>query len=491
MVIRPPAYPIEAPRPTLVAEMLGTVATSDRSAIILAAAIDAAVSLCTSAIARVRRHDGTAGPVFSFDLLVSPTGAGKTHQDRKVKPPINEFIDEHSAVTADELSYQESESISHKAKVQRLANKIGNDFVEGVDVTSEKDRLKTLIADAPTVRTMPDWLYDEVTMQALLRGLHNFPVAALWVDDADFTLNMMARQGLSLIAKLWDEGTLSHNRVANGRMNIHAAFTMYLTIQNEIYADFLAKHGKRFITMGVAGRCLPYVVTPEMMYSENIDDSISDNGIRERLAARVKELLAKSVVNATNGLDKLPVLELTEEAKDVHKEFRRKVQATLRGPEWADCTGFVAKMPDHVIRLAARWHLFEGLDGDLSGEYLRAAIQVVEGYHLPTYQFLHAKPPRERQEAQDADLLLGVLHDAVRHGRSPTRSELMNLAFNAGISSASRFGGALGLLGAEKKVEVSRNGRVHLNLPNRAQRSPDAPHRIVLAPNMDGRFDEM
>jgi hypothetical protein len=86
-------------------------------------------------------------------------------------------------------------------------------------------------------------------------------------------------------------------------MNIHAVFTMYLTIQNEIYADFLVKNEKRFITMGGAGRCLLYIVTPEMMYSENIDDSVNDNGIRERFAAHVKELLAKSAVNATNGID--------------------------------------------------------------------------------------------------------------------------------------------------------------------------------------------
>jgi hypothetical protein len=151
MVIRPRAYAIEA-LCALVAKMLDTVDTSDRCTIILAAAIDAAVSLCISAIARVRRHNGSAGPVFGFGLLVSPTGAGKTNQDREVKPRIKEFINEQGAVTADELSYQEGESISHKAKVQRLANKIGNDLVEGVDVTSEKNR-KTLITDAPTVKT--------------------------------------------------------------------------------------------------------------------------------------------------------------------------------------------------------------------------------------------------------------------------------------------------------------------------------------------------
>jgi hypothetical protein len=461
-----PVYPVEAVRPKVLAEMLTKFGNTPRRGILLAAAIDAAVSLCTSAIARVRREDGTASPIFDYGLLVSPTGAGKTHQDRRVKPSIKDFIDERSAVAADEMIHQESLDISHKSKIKHLGNKIGKDFVEGADVTNEEIRLRQLIAKTPKSQTMPDWLYEETTLQALLRGLHNFPVAALWVDDAAYVLDALIRQALSIIAKLWDEGTLAHNRVVNGRMNIHSSFTMYLTIQNEIYADFLAKSGKKFVASGVAGRFLPYVVTADMMGDDNIDDSADDNGVGEGFAKCAQELLGHEVINAKTGLAKLPVLELSEPAKIKRSGFRRQVQEMLRNPELADCTGFVAKMPDHVLRLAARWHLFERVNGDLSAEYLESAIEVVLTYHLPVYRLLHTKPQHARNEVRDAQLLLDILCDSRRYERLLPRAELRNLAYNVGISTNNRFENALGLLGSEGKIHVSPKGRIHLVLPN-------------------------
>jgi hypothetical protein len=488
MRLKPQSYPVELVRPTVLAEMLAVFGNTTRRAILLAAALDAAVSLCTSANARVRREDGTAGPVFDFGLLVSPTGAGKSHQDRRVKPAIKSFIEQHSAVSAEQLSRLECQNITQKSKERQLGSKIGKDFVDELDVTNDEERLTQLIASRPKDKSMPDWLFEETTLQALLRGVHNFPVAAVWVDDAAHLLESLIRQALSIVAKLWDDGTLAHNRV-KGRMRICTAITFYLTVQNEIYADFLVKNGKKLVASGVAGRFMPYVVTADMMGDDHSDDLTDENGVGERFAKRVHELLAQAVINAENGLTDLPVLELSDGAKLMLTEFRRKAQGRLREPEYADSTGFVAKMPDHALRLAARWHLFEGIQGELSQEYLADAIGVVTEYHLPTYRLLHTKPQHDRDEVRHAQALLDILYDH-RGNRPLLRTELRNLALNKGISSVAAFENALGLLGADGKVYISAKGYVRLELPHHApvgQYSPpllrNGPERYV-PPNM-------
>jgi len=468
--------------PGLVGDMLKPVQSVQKDLILRAASLNPTTSLAACALGWVRRLDGSKSPVCDMSLALANSGAGKSTHLRHVLSPTEDVIARLRRDMAEEQRQQDIKTLIWKKKLSATERMIQRDYDgNDADIEAHEARLVTLYEEKPKALQMPDFLYRDTTVQAALHGASQFPIVGLLDDEGGRTLGALRPRDFHSLATLWDGGLLPHNRVRGGRMEILAFFTMFLAVQNEVYIEFLARRGKLQKASGQAARTLYYWVPKDWATRDvaHADLSLPDD-LHARYAARINELFDQAMRNVRAGLDTIPVKELSPKAKGTAQALHRQYQEMMRDPAYAECVDFLAKQLDHVTRMAAKWHIFEGREGDISVEYVEAAAETLR-YHLDVFRLLHAQPPRERMEASDAERLLIVVRDACRD-RPPMRNELMNLALNAGISSSARFSNALGLLGQEGKVEITRRG--HVRLPSRSASRPHA-----LPPNMDGRFD--
>ncbi|CAG4910208.1 DUF3987 domain-containing protein [Paraburkholderia saeva] len=488
-----PIYP-NGVIPGLLGQLHDRYGDTPKDAALLGSCLHGAGAIAASGVARCRRDDdGEEMVINGVHAPVAGSGTGKSVHYRRATNPIKAWEQKQHESTREEKVHKEVEGHAWDSRFGAVKKKIGHEHVNGGDAEAYKQELLKLICNKPEEDAESALMQSDSTSQALVHAFKRFPVGALATSEGGSIFERMRPGDFPLINSMLDGETVTHSRVKTGTMKIHPNFSILLPVQNETFVDFLAQHGTKYETSGLGPRSHYAYVSPAWIGTEIIrEETDADRDLIRRYATRVHELLDTMVANVRRGMTGLPVKELSPKAKAHLGQLRRQNRELIESGEYAVCSRFIAKQGDHVTRMAALWHVFEGREGDVSCEYVEAAAEILQ-YHLDVYRLLHAKPPRERQEANDADLLLGVLQDAIRYGRPPTRPELMNLALNAGISSASRFGNALGLLGSEKKVEVSRTGRVHLVLPNQPQHAPDTARRIAgpIRRAMAGRFDAM
>lgn len=475
-----PSYTNHAPG--LIGDMLEQAQAVQKDLILRAASLNATTSLAASPLGWVRRLDGSKSPVCDMTFAFANSGAGKSTHLRHVLSPIEDVSVRLRRDMAEDQRRQEIKALVWNKKLKATERMILRDYDgKDADIEAHEARLVTLYEKKPDAPLKPNFLYRDTTVQAALHGASQFPIVALLDDEGGRTLDVLRPKDFHSLATLWDGGLLPHNRVQGGRMEIRALFTMFLAVQNDVYTEFLARRGKLLKASGLSARILGYWVAKDWSNGDAVHVDLNLHGdMHARYEARINALFEQAILNVRAGLDTIPVKELAPKAKDTAQALHRQYLEMMRDPAYAECVDFLAKQLDHVTRMAAKWHIFEGREGDVSVEYVEAAAETLR-YHLDVYRQLHAQPPRERMEASDAERLLTVVQDACRD-RSPSRSELMNLAINAGISSSTRFSNALGLLGQEGKVEITRRG--HVRLP---PRSATQPH--VMPSRWDGRFD--
>lgn len=485
-----PIYPNVAPG--LTGCMLARFGDTPKDAAGLGPQLQGAIALGASGFAKVK-HDSYGHHLALCGAygVIAAASSGKSHHSRMALRPIQEFGDAARRTAREERLKQRTNRDIWASVYGATKNRIGLEFVNGGNAKGHVRTLRKLARKEPALPVELGLMMTDTTRTALIKQLSLYPVGGLITPEGGQVFDKWRSDDFPAINTALENEPLALNRVKDGLVQADPYLTVMLPVQDTKFNAFLACLGAQFFGSGLGWRFLLSLIPKSWVGTEtNRPLTDEDLALLQRHHDRSYALLDAMHASVRAGLQNMRVKVLNPAAKSTMVVFRRQLRELDRSGQYAACASFIGKMPDHVLRMAGQWAVFENIEGDIPAEYIEAAIEVVT-YHLHVHRLIQAKPSRERLEAHDADLLLGVLNDAARYGRPPTRSELMNLALNAGISSASRFGNALGLLGVEKKVEVSRSGRVHLILPNLAQRPANASPRGALPPHMDGRFDEM
>ncbi|CAB3790891.1 DUF3987 domain-containing protein [Paraburkholderia fynbosensis] len=485
-------YPNAAPG--LLGRMLARFGDTHKDAAGLGPQMQGMIALGASGIAKVEHdYDGHQLSLCSAHGVIAAASSGKSYHSRIALRSAQTFRDAIRKTMREERLTRRTERDIWISKYSATKSKVGLEFANGGDAIGHVQTLHDLARDEPALPVEMALTMTDTTRTALIKQLSLCPVGGLITPEGGQVFDKWRSDDFPTVNSALENEPLALNRVKDGLIQADPYLTIMLPVQDTKFNEFLARHGAQFFGSGLGWRFL-FSIIPESWVGTETNRPLTDEDLAllKCYHDRSYALLGMMDASVRAGLSNMGVKVLNQAAKSRMAEYRRQLRELDRCGQYAACSSFIGKMPDHVLRMAGQWAVFEDVEGDIPAEYIEAAIQVVM-YHLNVHRLLQAKPPRERQEANDADLLLGVLHDAIRYGRPPTRSELMNLALNAGISSAARFGNALGLLGSEKKVEVSRTGRVNLVLSNQAQRAPDTTRRIVspIPRNMDGRFDAM
>lgn len=474
--------------------MLARFGDTPKDAAGLGPQIQGAIAVAVAGITKVEHDDNYDHhlSLCSAHGVIAAASSGKSHHHRTAFSSVQRFRDTIRKTMGEERLVKRTERDIWASKYSATKSKVGLEFVSGGDVIGHVQTLHDLARSEPALPVELALTMTDTTRTALIKQLSLYPVGGLITAEGGQVFDNWRPDDFGTVNSALENESISLNRVKYGLVQVNPYLTIMLAVQGTKFNEFLARAGTQFFGSGLGWRFLLSLI-PESWVGTETDRPLTDDdrALLRRYHDRIYTLLCMMDAHVRAGLPNMRVKALKQAAKKVMAEFRRQLRELDRSDQYADCSSFIGKMPDHVLRMAGQWAVFEDIEGDVPAEYIEAAVQVVR-YHLDVHHLLQAKPARERQETIDAQLLLDILHEA-RRDRSPTRAQLSNLAFNAGISTAARFGNALGLLGSEKKIEVSRTGRVYLTLPNQAERAPDATRRVAgpILHSLAGRFDAL
>ncbi|TCK97138.1 DUF3987 domain-containing protein [Paraburkholderia sp. BL9I2N2] len=297
-------------------------------------------------------------------------------------------------------------------------------------------------------------LLEDATREAIVKDLHEWPVAGLLTDEAGM-LKSLLRDAPTLV-KLLDGSPLRSARISTGRIALLGQrFSMLLMEQPEIFEETKLLLGASKGGVGLVNRF--FVVASTDFCAENSPHSVTLSGdVAQMYDTRVQELLGMLFEHVEQGNPVRPTVKLSVEASrclvDVDHEARRK---SMPGSPWSFIAEYILRHAERVLRLAGVFHVFEhGSRGEIALDTLQRAESFGNWYVESFAQIFHEEPKPTKAEVDADELGNAFVQMWLSKGIWMLRqSELRTWALNLGLTST-RFTRALAVLCKQGRVGV-------------------------------------
>lgn len=303
---------------------------------------------------------------------------------------------------------------------------------------------------------------EDLTREALIRHLHEWPIAALFTDEAEQVKSLLCN-GASTVAKCLDGDPIYHARVGDGRLRVEGQLLlMFLMAQPNVYESMKSSlsSGKGGVGIGnrmywAYGQALPPGARPDrVQLSEDVG---------QQYCNLVESLMTRAIALAQKKKER-PTLRLSPDAcrylLGLNEELR---QIQGHSHHWLHAGEYASRHVERTLSLAAAFHAVEQDHAEeIPLAQVRAADEVGR-WSIDNFASMTFEPPRLTSAEQDAMTLEGALHQVVMAMRSTTLTlaDLRRCAPNIGLTRG-RFDRALACLGAQGKLLIVPNGRVDL-----------------------------
>ena len=378
--------------------------------LVVASALSAVSLTCQDRI-RVERFNGLVSPSQLYNMAIAESGERKTTNDSIFIKPFREFDDhKQQEFVAKRGNYQVAMKVwrtQEKVFLQALSKV----YEEGGSELEIQGKLQLHQQKLPSPPKVPRLLYRDVTPEAMLQALQNWPSAGLWSSEAGAILNGRTASNLGIFNELWEKSTLTVDRKSADTIRVEGAkLTISLMLQPKAFEKFLTERGELARDNGFLARCLiTHPMSTQGFRMEN-DWPISNTGI-SAFYQRIAEILAIS--NQEDAPCPPETLKFSADAKLVCRDFTNYLENRI-GPD-GDCKeirDFTSKLADNMARIAALFHYFEGSTGEIQTEIVLNAIQIAE-FYLAEFKRIFIKPPAIPEEYSNAFLLESWLWERV------------------------------------------------------------------------------
>lgn len=425
-----PHYPYRA-LPSLLGSVLDERSETPKDDAIGASVLEAVSSLASSGLALYEKPEGGTAPLASYGILLASSGAGKSFHYGPLTQAILQWCAKLSAqIPVDQYQHQ----VAHRVWKKRLAMMdkcLDECLANGEDTEALEALLAKALALEPRLTPAPALLQDDASMQAVLRSLEHWPVTGWIVDEGAVALNMLRTKDFPALANLYGGKVIPHSRVGEPRREIQGYLTLLFMVQPGLFKAFCKKRGEELNASGLAARFLYHVVVDEWIGSEDADHAILGRA-HEHYDERVTVMLDETYARIRAGKKDLLAVALDRAAKALVRNLHDRNLDLMSRPEFARCRDFLAKLSGHIVRMAAKNHVFLGREGDVSVELVEMAEQVC-WYHFEAYQWMHNPLDHEPEAARDAAALVQWLHD--RGARQLAHHHFGKIAMMIGITT--------------------------------------------------------
>ena len=232
-------------------------------------------------------------------------------------------------------------------------------------------------------------IYVDATQEDLADELaSNWPSAALFSAEAGAVFGAHAMRKDSVMRTLsayntyWDGGVLHIDRRTMESFSVRdVRLTIGFQVQQAALASFLEHSGALARGIGFFARFLISWPESTQGYRE-FTEAPKDWPALSAFHRRIQELLNTPIPIAENGALTPALLSMSIEGQKAWVLFHNRIEQELRsGGDFYEVCDVASKIADNVARLAALFHLFAGIKGDIGLDALESAIQIAT-WHL-------------------------------------------------------------------------------------------------------------
>lgn len=416
----------------------------------------AAASLTTQGLVDVKLPTGKEIAIALMLLIVADSGERKTAVEAIFFKAIRQMEELCRArFEADSVRYRrdyEIWKVTGDVKKKKLKRKIE----KGECSEKEAEELNLHLESEPAPPTLFKMLFEDSTLPALYQGLKDVPSACLSSSEGGGVLSGPLFSEQTKLNAFWSGSPVPVDRISSGSFVLAGVrLTVLVMAQPSLLKDFIAEKGDKARGSGLLARMLVCKTgtTQGMRFIENTTVSWEHS---DRFNVRVMELMEKNFEALKTGGFQKPVLKFSPDAEVEWLNFYNMVERNMQFNScYANARDHASKIPENVARVAAVLHHFEGLEGDISLEILRAAIHVV-GSLSSDFLDMFVEPP----EFREAEVLNDWLSQKYRsiNNRYVAKTMVRRFCPNA-MRNTALLDHILGILVRDGKVALLRKNK--------------------------------
>lgn len=170
-----------------------------------------ALSVAIQGGANVKKPTGQSVPVSLFMLVIAESGERKSSTENVFIDSLREYQAGRDVVWKEEMKDWEAKMLVWEERRRAIARDVAKAVRDGGDGAYLEGQLKEAMSDRPQRPKRCRLLYDDVTSEALMLGLHqDLPAAGLVTSEAN--LKNRAFNDLHKQNSLWSGDTISIDR---------------------------------------------------------------------------------------------------------------------------------------------------------------------------------------------------------------------------------------------------------------------------------------
>jgi hypothetical protein len=411
-------------------------------------------------------RDGTLVPVTAYWFIAAPSGSGKSTLIYRLLRPFLEAEDEALDASTEESGNWRADHLVWQDKVNALRAKIRLYTGQNVNIDDQLDQLKALMADEPMRCRTASWVVQDTTMPALRHHLTRiWPSVAMVLDEGLGFFKSAISRAFEDFCTLSDTRLPKNARMSTGRQSVERAYcSKVIAVQNAPLHAYLNDYGQLAYDTGYIGRVHMVEILPPLPKREYDGRPVWDQALDD-WDDRVKSLLCDARKRMRqNGTFEAVILHVSKKADAVFKLADNLIKERAAAGKYSrDMGPYLARLVEHMVRIAGTIHRFEGHNGEISEATALLAVEI--GFWLADeYREVVSRPPmpsaEEKREVQAlADALSAFSYQHRRNFLTPR--ELYNLGPGIGLDEAACKRArnhlcAAGVIGLETRGNATR-----------------------------------
>lgn len=331
---------------------------------------------------RVRRRPGLVTNVCLNALTISESGERKSAVDGLLTQSIRDVQHTADSRFSGHAPIQAVEQEIYAAKRSALITELREAVREGDDTSAVEEQLHELLTQKPKTRRAPRLVYGDTTVEALLQNLHeSWPSAILLAAEGGLFLEGHMTRRINVINMLTTGEPIFVDRKTSESFVVKdAKASISVMVQPDVFDRFRRRKDESARGSGMWARFL-------------VSRPLSTQGSRFILAAdqnwqhvdafnqRIREMIEDLEQPGRLLTPRIRELGLDPDAQVAWTNFYNAVEAQL--VPWgylADVRDYGSRISEHVAKIAAIFHDFQGLDGDVKLDSMERAIEFGKWY---------------------------------------------------------------------------------------------------------------
>lgn len=378
----PNQYPINSFRDKSLLAFQQLIANTQAPYPLIGGSLLAVMAYACQRRVRVRRRPGLESSVTLYLLTIAESGERKSAIDaltgRSIRDLETRALERFKKGSVARAVEKQVYQIRHATLLAELRERLRSEE----DTQDIEDELGDIEAERPRTEQPPRLIYGDATSEALLQGLHDgWNSAIVLAAEGGLFLEGHFMRRISIFNMLATGEAVAVDRKTGPSFVLRdAKLTVSVMVQPKVFDQTSRRREDSTRGSGTWTRFLfarpdstqgsRFLIAPSVHW-EHVD----------AFNERVRILLEDPVCPGSLLDSEIRTLDLDSDAQRAWNDFFNAVETELA--PWgflADVRDYGSRIAEQVARIAAIFHEFEGLEGDIAEETMQRAINLGKWY---------------------------------------------------------------------------------------------------------------